>query len=139
MFADFAAADRGLTLGADLKLPGSYEPVRLPDPAEAASTDGYEVTLDAEVLGEGDARVVFGVSRGGRQVEDLEPYLGALGHLVALREGDLAFLHVHPESEEGSGPQIAFRATFPSGGRYRLFLQFAHANRVHTAAFTVVV
>ncbi len=139
VFADFAAADRGLTLGADLKLPGSYEPVPLPDPADAASTDGYEVTLGAEVLGEGDARVVFGVSRGGRQVEDLEPYLGALGHLVALREGDLAFLHVHPESEEGSGPQIAFRATFPSGGRYRLFLQFAHANRVHTAAFTVVV
>ena len=139
VFADFAAAGRSLTLGADLKTPGSYEPAPLPDPADAVSTDGYEVSLDAEVLGEGDARVVFGVSRGGRQVEDLEPYLGALGHLVALREGDLAFLHVHPESGEGSGPQIAFRATFPSGGRYRLFLQFAHANRVHTAAFTVVV
>ena len=70
---------------------------------------------------------------------DLEPYLGALGHLVALREGDLAFLHVHPEAEEGSGPRVAFRAVFPSAGRYRLFLQFAHANGVHTAAFTVEV
>jgi hypothetical protein len=57
---------------------------------------------------------------------------------VALREGDLAFLHVHPE-EGGAGPRIAFRAMFPSGGRYRLFLQFAHEGRVHTAAFTVGV
>jgi hypothetical protein len=83
--------------------------------------------------------LVFGVSREGRPVEDLEPYLGALGHLVALREGDLAFLHVHPETENGSGPRIAFRAAFPSQGRYRLFLQFAHAGAVQTAAFTVEV
>ena len=72
-------------------------------------------------------------------VEDLEPYLGALGHLVALRESDLAFLHVHPETDEGSGPRISFRATFPSEGRYRLFLQFAHAGGVKTAAFTLEV
>ena len=31
-----------------------------------------------------------------------EPYLGAGGHLVALREGDLAFLHVHPTDEAGA-------------------------------------
>ena len=30
----------------------------------------------------------------------MEPYLGAKGHLVALREGDLAYLHIHPEGGE---------------------------------------
>ena len=60
----------------------------------------------------------------------VEPYLGANGHLVALREGDLAFLHVHPT--EG----VQFESTFPTVGRYRLFLQFKHEGRVHTAAFT---
>ena len=60
-----------------------------------------------------------------------EPYLGAGGHLVALREGDLAFLHVHPT---GDGPD--FEVEFPTPGRYRLFLQFKHEGRVHTAAFT---
>ena len=139
VFADFATAGRGLTLGTDLEVPGPYEPAPLPPPVDAVRADGYEVGLDAEVHAEGDASLVFDVSREGEPVEDLEPYLGALGHLVALREGDLAFLHVHPEAEEGSGPRIAFRATFPSEGRYRLFLQFAHANRVHTAAFTVEV
>ena len=139
VFADFATAGRGLTLGTDLELPGPYEPVPLPAPVDAMRTDGYEVTLNTHIHGEGNASLEFDVSREGRPVEDLEPYLGALGHLVALREGDLAFLHVHPEAEEGSGPLIAFRATFPSEGRYRLFLQFAHEGRVHTVAFTVEV
>jgi hypothetical protein len=100
---------------------------------------GYEVTLSAEVIGVGGASVVFDVSRNGQPVEHMEPYLGALGHLVALREGDLAFLHVHPETGEGSGPRIAFRATFPSQRRYRLFLQFAHGGGGRTAACTVEV
>ena len=139
VFADFATAGRGFTLGTDLELPGNYELTPLPAPVAAVRIDGYEVTLDAQVHAEGDASLEFDVSHEGRPVEDLEPYLGALGHLVALREGDLAFLHVHPETGEGSGPRIAFRATFPSTSRYRLFLQFAHAGQVHTVAFTVEV
>ena len=61
----------------------------------------------------------------------VEDHLGAKGHLVALREGDLAFLHVHPDEDA-----LRFMAEFPSAGRYRLFLQFRHAGSVHTAALT---
>jgi hypothetical protein len=50
---------------------------------------------------------------------------------VALREGDLAFLHVHPDERE-----MRFKASFPTPGRYRLFLQFRTEGRVHTVAFT---
>jgi hypothetical protein len=139
VFADFATSGRSLTLGTDLEVPGPYEPAPLPAPADAVRADGYEVALEAQIHADGDSSLVFEVSREERPVEDLEPYLGALGHLVALREGDLAFLHVHPEAEEGSGPRIAFRATFPSEDRYRLFLQFAHEGQVRTAAFTVEV
>ena len=139
VFADFATAGRGLTLGTDLELPGPYEPAPLPAPGGVERTGGYEVRLDTEIHAEGVASLVFSISREGRGVHDLEPYLGALGHLVALREGDLAFLHVHPESDVGSGPRIAFRAAFPSEGRYRLFLQFAHGGGVRTAAFTVEI
>ena len=70
------------------------------------------------------------MTRDGRPVK-LDKYLGAKGHLVALREGDLAFLHVHPDERS-----LRFEATFPSAGRYRLFLQFQVDGRVHTAAFT---
>ena len=72
----------------------------------------------------------FTITKDGEPVRT-EPYLGAGGHLVALRDGDLAFLHVHP-GDDG----VRFAATFPTAGRYRLFLQFQHDGRVHTVAFT---
>jgi hypothetical protein len=77
-----------------------------------------------------ETTIRFTVLKDGKPVQ-VQPYLGANGHLVALREGDLAFLHVHPM--EGT---TEFESTFPTVGRYRLFLQFKHAGRVHTAAFT---
>ena len=57
-----------------------------------ATTVGIEGA--AAVAGE-ESELTFNVQRDGKPV-DVEPYLGADGHLVALREGDLAFLHVHP-------------------------------------------
>ena len=68
--------------------------------------------------------------RAGRPVA-LQDYLGAKGHLVALREGDLAFLHVHPDQD-----RLRFEATLDTRTRYRLFLQFKTGGQVHTAAFT---
>jgi hypothetical protein len=73
----------------------------------------------------------FAITRNGAPVET-EPYLGAGGHLVALREGDLAFLHVHPTEEHG----VEFETELQPGSRYRLYLQFKHDGRVHTAEFT---
>jgi oxalate decarboxylase/phosphoglucose isomerase-like protein (cupin superfamily) len=99
----------------------------LPAPAALARTDGYDVRLDGGEPG----RLRFDVTRGGRPVE-VEQYLGASGHLVALREGDLAFLHVHPDDD-------GFEVEFPTAGRYRLFLQFKDEGRVHTAGYTYEV
>jgi hypothetical protein len=141
-FADFAIDGEPLTLGVDLTAPGAYRPEPLPAPTGAARTDDYEVTLEAGAVAAGtEAMLVFRISHGGQEVLDLEPYLGALGHLVVLREGDLAYLHVHPVDASGNadgdpGSRITFHARFPSMGRYRLFLQFAHEGLVHTASFT---
>ena len=138
VFADFAIEGKSLTLGADLDTPGNYEPSQLPDPAGVVRVDGYEVVLDAGTVATGaETELIFRVTREGQEVGDLDPYLGALGHLVALREGDLAYLHVHPM--DGAGSRIAFHAAFPSAGCYRLFFQFAHEGRVHTAALTLEV
>jgi hypothetical protein len=138
-FVDFSVNGEPLTLGVDLTAPGDLRVEPLPSPTNTARTeDGYEVVLETgtPTAGTGSS-LSFRITRGGREVEDLEPYLGALGHLVALREGDLAYLHVHPTG--GTGAQIEFHTEFPSQGRYRLFLQFAHAGVVRTAAFTVEI
>ncbi len=138
-FVDFFVNGEPLTLGVDLTAPGYLRVEPLPDPTDAVRIeDGYEVVLEGETPTAGTgSSLSFRIKRGGREIEDLEPYLGALGHLVALREGDLAYLHVH--STGGAGAQIEFQTEFPSEGRYRLFLQFAHAGVVHTAAFTVEI
>ncbi|MEU6308176.1 hypothetical protein [Streptomyces chartreusis] len=145
VFADFTPAKKGaenLTLGADLAAAGSFEPQRMPAPNGTVKVHGYEVSLDGGLRPGRASELKLNVSRDGRPVKNLQPYLGAYGHLVALRSGDLAYLHVHPNGEPGDGstkpgPRISFTATAPSSGTYRLFLDFKHEGKVHTAEFTV--
>jgi len=144
LFADFVPAADGenRTLGADLAVPGQYDPAPLPPTSRTAEVDGYTVTLDGDLVPGEESELTLTVSRGGRPVTDLQPYLAAYGHLVVLRDGDLAYLHVHPAGEPGDGstepgPAVTFFSTAPSSGTYRLYLDFKHGDVVHTAAFTV--
>lgn len=143
VFADFTPkGGEGLTLGTDLAVPGAYEPAKLPASGTTARVDGYQVELAGGMTPGKSSELTLTVSKDGKPVRDLQPYLGAYGHLVALRSGDLAYLHVHPSGEPGDGrtepgPEISFMATAPSPGAYRLFLDFKHQGQVHTAAFTV--
>lgn len=144
VFADFAPAGNNgaaITLGADLSVAGNFAPRPLPQPSRTAQVDGYTVTLSGALVPGKGSPVTLTVSKGGAPVTDLQPYLAAYGHLVALRNGDLAYLHVHPAGAPGdgrtpAGPQIQFVAEVPSAGNYRLFLNFRHGDVVHTAEFT---
>ena len=118
---------------------GEPTPRPLPAPSATAIVDGYQVELTGTPRAGGEGEVTLTVRRDGRLVADLEPYLGALGHLVAIRASDLAYLHVHPlEGRVGPG-QVSFAVEAPSAGTYRLFFDFSHQGRVRTAAFTAQV
>ena len=136
LFADFSHEDEARTLATDLRVDGPADLQPLPAPAATAISDGgYDVRLAASDSHPGkEADMRFTITKDGEPVRT-EPYLGAGGHLVALRDGDLAFLHVHPTNEAGTN-EIGFGATFPTEGSYRLFLQFQHNGRVQTVAFT---
>jgi hypothetical protein len=110
-FADFTTAGERRTLGIDIAGAEPGEPV-----VTLERSPPYDVALD----------------RDGERLE-FEPYLGAGGHLVVLREGDLAYVHAHAEEDE-----LAFEVPFPGDGSYRLYLQFKVGGRVETARFTVV-
>jgi hypothetical protein len=140
VLADFVPSGGAqVVLGADLVAEGAGQSVPLGEDVLRASVDGYEVLVETSpVVGE-ETSVVATVQRDGRPVTDLGQYLGELGHLVVLRDGDLGYVHGHPDARAGSGPAIPFTATFPTSGRYRLFLEFEHAGAVHTAEFTVTV
>ena len=140
IFADSqpAGAPGELVLSTTVTVPGSAGDTPLPPVSRTTVVDGYQVRMDGD-LSTGGSAVSFTISKDGKPVTDLQPYLGAYGHLVALRGNDLSYLHVHPEGEVGStpaGPQVAFHAQAPSVTAYRLYLDFAHGGKVHTAEFT---
>ena len=135
LFADFTRDGVQRTLGSDVQVDGRFQPAAATPPRTRARSDGgLDVALrpsPAAPRAGAEQRLAFEVRDGGRRVDaELEPYLGAGGHLVALREGDLAYLHVHPD-----GDRLAFATSWPSAGRYRLYVQFKHHGRVHTATF----
>lgn len=131
VFADFSVNGKPFTLADDLTVDGPVRSRQLPAPVQSVNVNGLRVSLAEGASRAGrESELGFTVTRDGRPVA-IENYLGANGHLVALRQGDLAFLHVHPDVD-----RLRFMAEFPTAGRYRLFLQFRVDGRVHTAAFT---
>lgn len=105
----------------------------------------------------------------GKPVDDLQPYLGAMGHLVVLSGDTKTFLHAHPmeggmegmdhgsmdhggaaHSDSGSaphehaaptkgGPDVIFHTNFPTPGLYKVWGQFQHKGQIITAPFTIEV
>jgi len=68
----------------------------------------------------------------------LEPYLGAWGHLLAASADLIDLIHAHP-FRAGGGEQSQFNITFRRPGMHRLWVQFQRAGKVNTAAFTLPV
>ncbi|NLS09842.1 heavy-metal-associated domain-containing protein [Nesterenkonia sp. MY13] len=143
IFADFVPAEtgEGLTLSTTVQIDGDYESVPA-EPAAQTTVNGFDVAVEGDLVAGSASELTMTVTREGEPVTALEPYLGAFGHLVALRDGDLAYLHVHPhgdapEAGETSGPEIVFEATAPTEGRYLLYLDFQVNGQVHTAPLVI--
>jgi hypothetical protein len=135
VFADFVVDGVKQTLATDLFVAGDFQPQALPQASPVADAgDGYTVELGGQPVAGEESTLEFVIQHNGQLVTDVPMYLGARGHLVALRDDDLAYLHVHADED-----RLSFDAEFPTPGAYRLFLQFRHDGQVRTAAFTVDV
>lgn len=127
-----------MTLSRMIDVGGVLTPRPATGPVRAVSVGGFDVSITGELLGGDMSDLVVSVSQNGAPVTALEPYLGAFGHLVSLRDGDLSYLHIHPHGDEPqpgrhSGPEVSFMAHTPSEGRYLLFFDFQVAGQVHSA------
>ena len=135
-FADFQPTGaEQYTLGVDIVSPGTIDEPPALEPSTADEVGVYDVRLDGDVSAGSESEVTITVERGG-EVVTTEPYLGAAGHLVALRDGDLAYLHVHPLDDAPNGP-VRFAVEVPSPGTYALFFDFLLDGEVRTARFVV--
>ncbi|WP_052167001.1 hypothetical protein [Microbacterium profundi] len=144
VYADFAPGREesvGMTLTRTVDVAGEYSPASRP-PTRVDSTGDYSASIAGDLVAGQMTELTVSVSRGADPVTELELYLGAFGHLVALRGGDLAYLHVHPHAGdprpgERSGPEITFMAQAPTAGRYLLYLDFQIDGQVHTVEFVL--
>nr|WP_230416538.1 hypothetical protein [Micromonospora tarapacensis] len=142
VYADFSASTPEgrqvpLVLGVDHHVPGGYDPAGLPPPQPGTTAGPYTVSMTGTPTVGVTVPMDFTISRAGATGPVApERYLGAYGHLVVVREGDLGYVHVHPEPEIVDGA-VKFWLTAPSTGRYRAFLDFQVDGKVHTAEFTI--
>lgn len=85
-------------------------------------------------------------ARTGAPVTDLEPYLGAWGHSLALSDDTVSVVHAHPTellpetgAATGGGPVLTFKGLLPKAGGYRIWTQLKRGGTVFTVPFTVAV
>ncbi|MGH8876716.1 MAG: hypothetical protein ACRD0P_05130, partial [Stackebrandtia sp.] len=86
--------------------------------------------------------------------DDLQPWLGMAGHLIARDESGGFLGHVHEQDSMSTqdtavavpdetvaeyGPRLRFTFSFPEPGRYFVWVQYARDFRIHTVPFTVNV
>lgn len=123
------------------------------------TVDGVTVTLAAPrtIAAGSAASFVYHLTRGGRPVTDLEPYLGAAAHVAIVSADTRTFTHTHGEAGGGGttgmgdtamggmvlpshfGPDVTFSHTFARPGLYKIWAQFGERGRILTAAFVVPV
>ncbi|MCD2498166.1 heavy-metal-associated domain-containing protein [Microbacterium nymphoidis] len=138
VYADFTSGGTSVTLSRFVTAGGELTPEPRTSVVTDTRVDGIDVSVSGELVAGAASDLTIDITRNGAPVTELEPYLGAFGHLVALRDGDLAYLHVHAHGEEPapgetSGPTVSFTAQAPTAGRYLLYLDFQVAGTVHTA------
>jgi hypothetical protein len=76
----------------------------------------------------------------GKPVTDLQPWLGAMAHLILIEKDATTFVHSHPDESDpknGKNGTLTFLARFPKPGVYRGWVQFQRDGKVTTMPFTV--
>lgn len=169
-------ADGARAARAVVRVAGAPPPViPLGDTTESVHrVDGYEVRLRcngekffAAGPDHSPSLLRFGISREGdlEPITDLDPYLGAMGHLAIISADRTTYIHAHPiepttsdsSSTTKSAPHdaalaraaaafgngtlndLVFAAEFPRPGMYRTWAQFSHSGKVITVPITIDV
>jgi hypothetical protein len=119
-------------------------PVSLtPDKKLVKTVNGNQVSLkiDSQLKANQETMLnfYFEDAQTKQPIQDLQPYLGAVGHVVILNQDATKYLHVHPMDERVKGSNAMFHTTFPSPGIYKIWGEFQRSNKVFIVPFVVEV
>lgn len=98
--------------------------------------DGYRAELVGDTMHEDSAPLKFVLTNGGQPVTEVKPYLGAAAHFVAFADDDLAYYHMHPNSNTISETgEITFTAPPMDHKLYKGFIQVDVGGSLKTFEF----
>ena len=135
---------QGTAMG-ELKVKGEAPsaPALTPDVPGKVNGNGLdgEVTLKNVKAGS-EATVRFELTdAAGKLVPDLQPYMGAMGHLVVLSSDGKEYVHAHPVDDKPAKGNnvVAFQVHFMKAGLYKGWGQFRWKDEVRVIPFVVKV
>lgn len=112
-------------------------------PELKTTVDGVQASLQlAKLVKAGEeATIDISLTKDGKAVEDIQPYLAAYGHLVTLQyKSPDVYLHNHPLTlTKPIDGHVKFATTFPEAGVYSLFPQFNIGGKIMTFPITIEV
>ncbi|MFE6508174.1 heavy metal translocating P-type ATPase [Nocardioides sp. NPDC057767] len=129
-----------------LTIDGTQPPaVPLEASPRSSTVDNLTVTLEGTLVADQQSDLHFRFEdSNGKIVDDLQPYLGAAGHVVVMSADGETFVHGHAEGAELAvpgatfGPELGLHLDVPKTGLYRLWAQFRLGDgEVITVPFTV--
>ena len=127
------------TAMAELKVAGDSPPPTQPTPNESSRITVDD--LNAEVLVEniaasGATRIEFSLTDSANSpVADLQPYMGAMGHLVIISADGKQYVHAHAAENDSSHGKVEFEAHFAKPGIHKAWGQFQRGGKVQIIPF----
>ncbi len=129
---DFTPRDgKNVTLMAELRVEGSATQAPPLEPFVPGRIQTDDLLTDVSVQEmKGARRVSFDLmGLDATPVSDLEPYLGAMGHLVVVSADGRTYVHAHPV-DGGKPNEVMFDVLFPGSGLYKGWGEFKRAGKV---------
>lgn len=145
LFADHKPAGEDQAVAtAELEVVGESPAAPALIPNAPGKVEGDALNAKIAVAGakaDEETRITFELldKTSGRQVTNLQPYLGAMGHLVILSADGRRYVHAHAETESANGGSVVFAAHFMQPGTFKGWGQFQRDGQVRTVPFVIAV
>lgn len=127
-----------------------------PDKVMSKIVDGIKVDLklSAPMRAGTPTVLTYTLSKNGRPVTNMTPYLAAMGHMMAVSQDGENAVHTHavhagadprsglevtPQMVTASGPTQSFKLELPTIGLYKVWAQFGVGGAITTVPFTLNV
>ncbi|MGC4042583.1 MAG: FixH family protein [Armatimonas sp.] len=151
LYADVAPQGAGSQiLGTTLKVSGAVPrsvPL-VPSSSLKTTVDGITAAFSAAEspipVGRSTSLTFTLTDSSGKAITDLEPYLGAYGHLMIAHQDGQTVVHSHPAEDDAGIARsrkgiVAFNARFPKPGLYKAWGQFQRGGLVVTLPFVLKI